>query len=55
MPARRLMPRFRRHRSRSAFTLIETAMAVIIIGVWPSLLQGLTAPAGQALIKAFGG
>lgn len=30
-------------------------VAVIVIGVWPSLLQGLTAPAGQALIKAFGG
>jgi proton-translocating NADH-quinone oxidoreductase chain N len=31
------------------------AAAVVVIGVWPSLLQGLTAPAGQALIKAFGG
>jgi len=30
-------------------------VAVIVIGVWPSLLQGLTAPAGQALITAFGG
>ncbi|MFN8595903.1 MAG: proton-conducting transporter membrane subunit [Anaerolineae bacterium] len=30
-------------------------IAVIVIGMWPSLLQGLTAPAGQALLTAFGG
>jgi NADH:ubiquinone oxidoreductase subunit 2 (subunit N) len=31
------------------------ALAVVVIGVWPSLLQGLTGPAGNALLKAFGG
>ena len=31
------------------------ALAVVVIGVWPSLLQGLTGPAGTALLKAFGG
>ncbi len=35
--------------------LAVLALAVIVIGVWPSLLQGLTGPAGAALLKAFGG
>ncbi len=35
--------------------LIALAAAIIVIGVWPSLLQGLTGPAGAALVKAFGG
>jgi hypothetical protein len=35
--------------------LAVLALAVVVIGVWPSLLQGLTGPAGTALLKAFGG
>jgi proton-translocating NADH-quinone oxidoreductase chain N len=31
------------------------AVAVIVLGVWPGLLQGLTMSAGQALLSAFGG
>jgi hypothetical protein len=31
------------------------ALAVVAIGVWPSLLQWLTQPAGAALMNAFGG
>jgi formate hydrogenlyase subunit 3/multisubunit Na+/H+ antiporter MnhD subunit len=30
-------------------------LAVVVIGLWPSLLQGLTGSAGTALLKAFGG
>ena len=35
--------------------LLAMALAIVVIGVWPSLLQGLTGPAGAALVKAFGG
>jgi hypothetical protein len=35
--------------------LLVMALAIVVIGVWPSLLQGLTGPAGAALVKAFGG
>jgi proton-translocating NADH-quinone oxidoreductase chain N len=34
--------------------LIVLALAVVVIGVWPTLLQGLTEPAGSALLAAFG-
>lgn len=35
--------------------LILLALAVIVLGLWPSLIGWLTAPAGQALLTAFGG
>ncbi len=35
--------------------LIVLAIAIVVIGVWPTLLSGLTGPAGIALVKAFGG
>ncbi len=35
--------------------LLLLAAAIVVIGVWPSLLQGLTGAAGTALVKAFGG
>jgi formate hydrogenlyase subunit 3/multisubunit Na+/H+ antiporter MnhD subunit len=35
--------------------LIVLAAAIVIIGVWPSLLAWMTGPAGAALVKAFGG
>jgi proton-translocating NADH-quinone oxidoreductase chain N len=35
--------------------LVVLAVAIVVIGVWPSLLAGLTGPAGVALVKAFGG
>jgi proton-translocating NADH-quinone oxidoreductase chain N len=35
--------------------LVVMALAVVAIGVWPSLLQWLTQPAGAALMNAFGG
>jgi proton-translocating NADH-quinone oxidoreductase chain N len=35
--------------------LVVMAIAIVVIGVWPSLLAGLTNPAGIALVKAFGG
>jgi proton-translocating NADH-quinone oxidoreductase chain N len=35
--------------------LVVLAIAIVVIGVWPSLLAGLTNPAGIALVKAFGG
>jgi formate hydrogenlyase subunit 3/multisubunit Na+/H+ antiporter MnhD subunit len=31
------------------------AVATVVIGVWPALLQWLTGPAGRALMAAFGG
>jgi proton-translocating NADH-quinone oxidoreductase chain N len=31
------------------------AVATVVIGVWPTLLQWLTSPAGRALLAAFGG
>jgi proton-translocating NADH-quinone oxidoreductase chain N len=34
--------------------LIVLALAVVVFGVWPTLLQGLTEPAGSALLAAFG-
>jgi proton-translocating NADH-quinone oxidoreductase chain N len=34
--------------------LVLLALAVVAIGVWPSLLEWLTAPAGAALLAAFG-
>jgi proton-translocating NADH-quinone oxidoreductase chain N len=35
--------------------LILLAAAIVILGVWPSLLAWMTGPAGTALVKAFGG
>lgn len=35
--------------------LILMALAVVLLGFWPSLAGWLTAPAGQALLAAFGG
>ncbi len=35
--------------------LILLAAAIVILGVWPSLLAWLTGPAGAALVRAFGG
>jgi proton-translocating NADH-quinone oxidoreductase chain N len=35
--------------------LLVLALAVVILGLWPSLVSGLTAPAGSALLAAFGG
>ena len=35
--------------------LVVLAIAIVVIGLWPSLLAGLTGPAGIALVKAFGG
>ncbi len=35
--------------------LVMLAVAIVVLGVWPSLLAGLTGPAGSALVKAFGG
>ncbi len=35
--------------------LVVMAVAIVVIGLWPSLLAGLTGPAGVALVKAFGG
>jgi proton-translocating NADH-quinone oxidoreductase chain N len=34
--------------------LAVMALAVLVIGVWPVLLSGLTAPAGAAILAAFG-
>jgi proton-translocating NADH-quinone oxidoreductase chain N len=34
--------------------LVLLALAVVVIGIWPSLLGWLTAPAGAALLVAFG-
>ncbi len=35
--------------------LIVLAAAIVVLGVWPSLLSWMTGPAGAALVKAFGG
>ena len=35
--------------------LLLMALAVVVLGFWPSLAGWLTAPAGQALLAAFGG
>jgi proton-translocating NADH-quinone oxidoreductase chain N len=35
--------------------LVLLALAVVAIGLWPALLEWLTAPAGAALLVAFGG
>ncbi len=35
--------------------LVVLAIAIVVIGVYPTLLAGLTGPAGIALVKAFGG
>jgi proton-translocating NADH-quinone oxidoreductase chain N len=35
--------------------LVLLALAVVAIGLWPGLLEWLTAPAGAALLSAFGG
>jgi proton-translocating NADH-quinone oxidoreductase chain N len=35
--------------------LVLLALAVVAIGLWPGLLEWLTAPAGAALLTAFGG
>jgi NADH:ubiquinone oxidoreductase subunit 2 (subunit N) len=34
--------------------LVLLALAVVAIGMWPRLLEWLTAPAGSALLVAFG-
>jgi NADH:ubiquinone oxidoreductase subunit 2 (subunit N) len=34
--------------------LVLLALAIIVIGVWPAILQWLTGPAGAALLAAFG-
>ena len=34
--------------------LVVLALAVVAVGVWPSLLNWLTGPAGAALLAAFG-
>jgi proton-translocating NADH-quinone oxidoreductase chain N len=39
---------------RMRIPLALLALAVIVIGVWPTLLQWLTGPAGAALMAAFG-
>jgi formate hydrogenlyase subunit 3/multisubunit Na+/H+ antiporter MnhD subunit len=35
--------------------LAALALAVVALGVWPALIRGITAPAGAALLAAFGG
>jgi hypothetical protein len=35
--------------------LVLLALAVVAIGLWPGLVEWLTAPAGAALLVAFGG
>jgi hypothetical protein len=30
-------------------------LAVVAIGIWPNLMTWLTAPAGEAVVHAFGG
>jgi NADH:ubiquinone oxidoreductase subunit 2 (subunit N) len=35
--------------------LVLMALAVVTIGLWPSLVEWLTVPAGTALLAAFGG
>jgi NADH:ubiquinone oxidoreductase subunit 2 (subunit N) len=35
--------------------LLLMALGVVVLGFWPSLAGWLTAPAGQALLAAFGG
>lgn len=35
--------------------LLLMALAVVVAGLWPALVEGLTAPAGAALLAAFGG
>jgi formate hydrogenlyase subunit 3/multisubunit Na+/H+ antiporter MnhD subunit len=35
--------------------LAAMAAAVVVIGVWPGVMQWLTEPAGRALLSAFGG
>jgi NADH:ubiquinone oxidoreductase subunit 2 (subunit N) len=34
--------------------LVILAAGVVLIGIWPSLMNWLTSPAGEALIRAFG-
>jgi hypothetical protein len=38
-----------------AAPLILLAVAIVVLGVWPSLLTWMTGPAGVALVRAFGG
>ncbi len=35
--------------------LAVLALAVVVIGVWPGVMNWLTAPAGNALLAALGG
>jgi formate hydrogenlyase subunit 3/multisubunit Na+/H+ antiporter MnhD subunit len=35
--------------------LVVLALAVVLLGVWPGLVQWLTGPAGNTLLAAFGG
>lgn len=35
--------------------LVLMALMIVVAGVWPALVEGLTAPAGAALLAAFGG
>ena len=34
--------------------LVILALAVVVIGIWPGLMNGLTAPAGQAILASMG-
>ena len=34
--------------------LVLLALGVVVLGVWPSLVNGLTGPAGKAILAAFG-
>ena len=37
-----------------AIPLVILALAVVLIGVWPGLMNWLTVPAGQALLASMG-
>jgi NADH:ubiquinone oxidoreductase subunit 2 (subunit N) len=37
-----------------AVPLVILALAVVLVGVWPGLVNGLTVPAGQALLASMG-
>lgn len=41
--------------AQMSFPLICLALAVVALGMWPSLANWLTGPAGSALLAAFGG
>jgi hypothetical protein len=37
-----------------SFPLLLLSLAVVLLGLWPSLAAWITAPAGQAVMSAFG-